>query len=146
MEIPQRIFAYFITASSSLLRIVSALSTCSTNNCWISEWKLFLYTFQKYLKITFINIKLIFWGVPVAVQRKWIQPVSMRCGFNPWLRSVGQGSGVAVAMVEAGSCTSNLTPSLGTSICRGYSPKKQKQTTKIKTKSKKNLIVSLQKK
>ena len=29
------------------------------------------------------------------------------------------GSGVAVAVVEAGSCSSNLTPSPGTSKCHG---------------------------
>ena len=33
--------------------------------------------------------------------------------------------GVAVAVVEAGSYSSNLTPSLETSICRRCSPKKQ---------------------
>ena len=34
------------------------------------------------------------------------------------------GSGVAVAVVGAGSCSSNSTPSLGTSICHGCGPKK----------------------
>ena len=34
---------------------------------------------------------------------------------------------VAVAVVEAGSCSSNSTPSLGTSICRRGSPKKIKK-------------------
>ena len=36
-------------------------------------------------------------------------------------------SGVAVAVVLAGNCSSNLTPSLGTSICLGCGPKKQKK-------------------
>ena len=36
------------------------------------------------------------------------------------------GSGVAVAVVQAGSCSSNSTPSLGTSICRRLGPKKKK--------------------
>ena len=36
-------------------------------------------------------------------------------------------SHVAVAVVQAGSCSSNLTPSLGTSICCGYGPKKKKK-------------------
>ena len=39
-------------------------------------------------------------------------------------------SNVAVAMVEAGGCSSNLTRSLGISICLGWGPKKQKQTNK----------------
>ena len=34
---------------------------------------------------------------------------------------------VAVAVVQAGSCSSHLTPSLGTSICYGCSPKKTRQ-------------------
>ena len=33
---------------------------------------------------------------------------------------------VAVAVVQAGSCSSNLTPSLGTSICLMCGPKKKK--------------------
>ena len=34
-------------------------------------------------------------------------------------------SGVAVAVVQADSCSSDLTPSLGTSICCGCGTKKQ---------------------
>ena len=40
--------------------------------------------------------------------------------------------GIAVAMVEAGSCSSNLTPSLGTFICHRGGPKKQKKKKKKK--------------
>ena len=39
-------------------------------------------------------------------------------------------SGVAVAVIQAGSCSSDSPPSLGTSICQGYSPKKQKKKKK----------------
>ena len=42
-----------------------------------------------------------------------------------WLRS-----DVAVAVVQAGSCNSNETPSLGTSTCRRCSPEK-KQKKKV---------------
>ena len=34
---------------------------------------------------------------------------------------------VAVAVVQAGSCSSDLTPSLGTSLCHGYGPPKEKK-------------------
>ena len=37
-------------------------------------------------------------------------------------------SGVAVAVVQAGICSSDWTPSLGTFICHGCGPKKQKFT------------------
>ena len=37
------------------------------------------------------------------------------------------GSCIAVALVQAGSCTSHSTPGLGTSICRRGGPKKQKK-------------------
>ena len=43
------------------------------------------------------------------------------CRSQIWLRS-----GVAVAVVQAGSCSSNSTPSLGTSICCRCGPKKTK--------------------
>ena len=36
-------------------------------------------------------------------------------------------SGLAVAVAVAGICSSDWTPSLGTSICRGCSPKKKKR-------------------
>ena len=40
------------------------------------------------------------------------------------------GSCIAVAVVLASSCSSDLTPSLGPSICFGCGPKKQKQRNK----------------
>ena len=49
------------------------------------------------------------------------------CGFDPWPHLVDSGSNVAVAVIQAGSCSSNSTPSLGTSICCRCRPKKQKQ-------------------
>ena len=73
-------------------------------------------------------------GVPVMAQQKQIQLGAMaslsglRIQHCPELKCRSQmqlGSGVAVAV--AGSCSSNLTPSLATSIWRGYSPKKQKK-------------------
>ena len=44
-----------------------------------------------------------------------------------WLRS-----GVAMAVAYARSCSSDLTPSLGTSICFGYGFKKTKKEKKKK--------------
>ena len=53
------------------------------------------------------------------------------CRSQAWLRSC-----IAVAVVQACSCSSNSTPSLGTSMCRGCVPKKHK--TKTKTNKQKN--------
>ena len=39
-------------------------------------------------------------------------------------------SGIAVAVVKAGSCSSDLTLSLGTSLCPGYGSKKRKKIYK----------------
>ena len=39
------------------------------------------------------------------------------------------GSHIAVAVVQTGSCSSDLTPGLGTSICHTCGPKKKKQET-----------------
>ena len=45
-----------------------------------------------------------------------------------WCRSQVQlGSGVAVTVTKAGGYSSDSTPSLGTFICRGCSPKKTKR-------------------
>ena len=45
---------------------------------------------------------------------------------------------VAVAVVEAGSCSSGFTPGLGTSTCQGCGPKK---TKKKKERKKKNFYL-----
>ena len=48
-----------------------------------------------------------------------------------WRRSqMRLGSGVAVAVVLAGSCSSDSTASLGTSICQGEGLKKKNPKTK----------------
>ena len=54
--------------------------------------------------------------------------------FDPWHRhelwyrsQTLFRSGVAVAVVWAGNYSSDLTPSLGTSICSGYSPENTKK-------------------
>ena len=53
-------------------------------------------------------------------------------GQELWCRSQTRpGSGIAVAVVKAGSCSSNWTPSLGTSICHGCDQKKKKKKKKI---------------
>ena len=79
-------------------------------------------------------------GVPVVEQQKWIQlgttrlrvqslaslsGLRIRCCCELWCRSqMWPGSCIAVAV--AGSCSSDLTPSLGISICCKCGPKKQK--------------------
>ena len=50
------------------------------------------------------------------------------CWHKQWCRSQTQlRSDVAVAVVEASSCSSEWTPSLGTSICHGCGPEKKKE-------------------
>ena len=73
-------------------------------------------------------------GAPVVAPRYQTRPASMRtqvrslaplsglriwCCRELWCRSqMWLGSGIAVALVQAGGCSSNSTPSLGTSMCR----------------------------
>ena len=70
--------------------------------------------------------------------RIWVQSLALLSGLriqyyhDMWYRlQMWLGSGVAVAVVQASSCSSNLTPSLGTSICHGCSPKKENKKIKI---------------
>ena len=44
-------------------------------------------------------------------------------------------SGVAMAMAQADSYSSDLTPSLGTSICHGWGPKKQQKKVGVQKQS-----------
>ena len=58
-----------------------------------------------------------------------------------WCRSQTRlGSHNAVAVVQASSYRSDLTPSLGISICRGCSPKKTKKEKKKKRKRRSQAI------
>ena len=83
-----------------------------------------------------------FHAVPIMAQRKRIRLRTMRLQVRSlaslsglsiqhccqlWCRSQAQlGSCITVALVQAGSCRSHQTRSLGTSICHGCGPKKQK--------------------
>ena len=59
---------------------------------------------------------------------QWVKDlVAVSCGIG---RRIRLRSGVAMAMVYAGSCSSDLTPGLGTFICHGYGPKKTTTTKK----------------
>ena len=57
----------------------------------------------------------------------------IRCGRELWCRlQMRLGSGVAVALALAGSYSSDLTPSLGISVCHGCGPKKKDKRQKNK--------------
>ena len=102
-----------------------------------------------YFKNFFI-LKLNKWGVPFVAQQltnltKIREDVGSIPGLTQWIKDpvfhevrcrlqtrLGSDVAVAVAVVEAGSYSSNSTPSLGTSICRRCGPKKQKKKKKIK--------------
>ena len=69
--------------------------------------------------------------------RTWLRSLALLSGFRIqrghelWRGSQMQlGSGVAVAVVEAGSCSSDSTPSLRISMCWWYGPKKTKNKNK----------------
>ena len=75
--------------------------------------------------------------------RTWL--VFTRMLFDPWPGSVGclklqcssqirLESCIAVAVAQAGSCSSDSTSSLGTSICHGCSPKREPKNKKKKKK------------
>ena len=60
---------------------------------------------------------------------QWVKEI-WRCR-EPWCRwQTWLGSGAAVAVLSASGYSSHWTPNLGTSICRGYSPKKTKRKEK----------------
>ena len=67
---------------------------------------------------------------------QWVKGLSFR---ELWCRSQTRlGSGVAVALAQAGSNSSDQTPSPRTSIYRGWGPKKDKKTKRKKKKKKRN--------
>ena len=52
---------------------------------------------------------------------QWAKDRELWCGAQTWLRSR-----LAVAVVEAGSCSPSSAPSLGSSTCHGCGPKVKK--------------------
>ena len=79
-------------------------------------------------------------GVPIVTQQKQIRLATMTlqvqslaslgglriwCRCELWCRlQMRLGSAVALAVVQASDCSSDSTPSLGTSICCGCGPRK----------------------
>ena len=64
--------------------------------------------------------------------KKPVQSPASLCGLRIWRcrellcrLKMQLGSHVAVAVVQAGSCSSDSTPNLAMSICREWSPKKK---------------------
>ena len=61
----------------------------------------------------------------------WTSGLRIQCCRTLWPRpTMWLGSCIAVAVVEAGSCNSNSTPSLGTSICHRCGHKRRKKEDK----------------
>ena len=83
-------------------------------------------------------------GVPIVAKGKWIQLLSKRMQVWPLTSLRGLGirhchelwcssqTQLAVGVVWASSCSSNLTSSLGTFTYQGCGPKKQKTQNKTK--------------
>ena len=65
-----------------------------------------------------------------------------RCCEPCWRSQAQLRSHVAVTMVYTASCSSNSTPSLGTSVCFGFGPQKQKKQ-KRRRKRLRTLILAL---
>ena len=61
----------------------------------------------------------------------------LQCRLQTWL-----GSGAAVAVAKASGYGSNSTPSLGSSICHRYKPKKTKKNKKQKKSNRAHRIVN----
>ena len=77
--------------------------------------------------------------IHLGTMRLWVWSLALLSGFRIqcfhelWCRlQTWLGSGVAMAVMKASSYSSNSTPSLGTSICRGCGPKKTKDKKKKK--------------
>ena len=95
-----------------------------------------------YMMCILPQLKIIFSRVPIMAQGKWILLVSMRMRVQflalisrsgsqscheLWCRSQTQlGSGIVMAVAKARSCSSDLIPSLGISICHRCRCKKKK--------------------
>ena len=76
--------------------------------------------------------------------RLWVRSLALLSGLRTWRchelwrrSQMRLRSGVAVAVVQASSCSLDWTPSLGSSICRGCGPKRTKDKKKKEKKGKK---------
>ena len=88
---------------------------------WL-EWGIYLCTFL--LNVTTLGVPTVAQQKQTVFMRMWVRTLAslsglrIRCCHELWCGSEMQlGSGIAVAVVQASSSSSNLTPSLGTSVC-----------------------------
>ena len=84
-------------------------------------------------------------GVPIVVQQvKDLTSLHEDVALIPGLAQWGQGSSVAVAVAVAvelaGSCSSDSTPRLGTSICYRCSPTKKRKKERKEGREGRNLV------
>ena len=110
---------------------------------WV-KWFHFPYSLWRVIwRFNYINTQKLLLGVPIVAQRKRIRLGTIRLQVQSlasisglriqrcrelWCRSqMRLGSGVAVAGLQAGGNSSDSTPSLGTSMCRRYGPRKDKK-------------------
>ena len=69
-----------------------------------------------------------------SIHEDVVRALTLLTGWGIWLcgelwcrQKTRLGSHVNVAVVQAGSCSADLTPSLETSMCSGYGQKKKKK-------------------
>ena len=123
-------------------------------------WEIFMHQACKcHMSLPFILhwLKPSYMGVPVVA--RWVanltcthEDAGLIPGFPQWIKGLcckelwyrsqmRLRSGVAV--VQAGNCSSNWTPSLGTSMCRTCGPKKKNKQDKTENKKTPNNLVIL---
>ena len=147
---------YSICTNGSRLKKPSPNVTVISTSIFNVYLRLYCSTIMSSTKSKITRYKKSKKGAPIVAQQKWIQLGTTRlwvwsmaslsglriwhCCHELWCRSQTRlRSGVAVALVLAGSNSSDWTPSLGTSMCCTCGPKKIKIPKKKKEKRKRGI-------
>ena len=118
-----------ITEEGEKKSLIITLPNTTTKNILFKNWMLGVPVMAQWLTTPTRNHEVAVRSLALLSGLRIWRCHELWCRLQTWL-----GFRVAMSLASAGIYSSNWTPSLGTSVCRGSSPRNGKKINKIKLK------------